>query len=643
MTLASRVSSTATVGAPILSRAAAAVAAVTIVTYQSWFMPFFQPFFVGRVGFARLVFYALYGSLVLTSAAVLVTRPRLWRPIMPLAIAASFSLAATFLHPIGLVTRAYIIAMMMGGTVIVLMLASAPMALLKLSAAVTALNAALCFVDLPFPIGFSTTLGRPAGLALNPNVAAAGILLGAAASYRAVPKHLRLSFLALATGALVVTLSRSTLLAAAATAAIPALIELWRRVRRRQSLTPRLAGTRPAAHMTAGMVAWCGMAMVTNDYVGPMAERVVASSLSAAAALREAHQSIATDSRDALAGGAVVADRAPRPALAAVGPAMDAEPPAAAADVRADAAAPDAADPPSDAAQIAAMDARLSGEGGRNTVSARALFLERAMVVYRHDGFFGMGLEQAHPLVPHNTFMLFALAFGHLGWLIPIAIVGLAVRAARGPADWAVAVAATGVMLTSHDVLVTPSLLLPIAIGIGGMIAHTDSPARIRALDRSIALGAAGGVILFATGCIAIVLVAPSLNVQRLAPTAISSYRGVYLAAIQAHTFPGVFVRAIEPPRAEGATFLRADGRPLTRVEWENGARPPVAAGEYAVRDNAVVFAPADRSDPRTDDQVFELGVPHRIGPLFYGLLAILAGWCAAVMALFGRRDGLIA
>ena len=124
--------------------------AITIVLYQAWLMPFFQPFFAGREALARVVFYALYGSLLLTAAILFGTRADIRRTVMPLAVVSAAIVAATALHPIGMVTRDYIIAIGMGGAAVVLMQGSAPAAVLRLSAAVTVLNAALCFVDLLF-------------------------------------------------------------------------------------------------------------------------------------------------------------------------------------------------------------------------------------------------------------------------------------------------------------------------------------------------------------------------------------------------------------------------------------------------------------------------------------------------------------
>ncbi|RWE73548.1 MAG: hypothetical protein EOS81_36765, partial [Mesorhizobium sp.] len=138
--------------------------------YQSWFMPFFLPFFTGRDEFARLVFHALYGSVLIVSFAVLVVRRDVRKAIVPLAIAAAMAVAPVALHPVGIVAKCYLITLFLGGAAIVTMLASSPATVLRLSASATALSAVICFLDLCFANGFTNTPGRAAGLAINPNV-----------------------------------------------------------------------------------------------------------------------------------------------------------------------------------------------------------------------------------------------------------------------------------------------------------------------------------------------------------------------------------------------------------------------------------------------------------------------------------------
>jgi hypothetical protein len=595
----------------VLASAAGAIVAVTIVLYQAWLMPFFQPFFAGREAFARVVFYALYGSLLLTAAMLFGTRADIRRKVLPLAAVSAVIVAATALHPIGMVTRDYIIAIGMGGAAVVLMQGSAPAAVLRLSAAVTVLNAVLCFVDLLFADGFTTTFGRAAGLALNPNVAAAAVLLGAAASHRAVPKRFHLSFVVLTLGSIAVTLSRSTMLAAAAAIVIPAAVEGWRRARARRPLRTALDGVRPAAFLAVALAAWVATATIVNPRFRPVVHAVVSDSLEFADAIGAAHEFVAVAAQDASAGSANVA-----------GPDAGVRPPAGA-----------------DASRIAALDARLSDEGSRTSMSARALFLERALLEYRHSGFFGIGLEDAHPLAPHNTFLLFALAFGHPGWLIPLALVVLALYSGRDARDLPLPVAMLGTMATSHDILLTPSLFLPIAIGIGGMIASGTNGRERQDVHRSIALGASAAAGLFVLGCLVIVSVVPSLTVERLSPASILRYGDAYLARVPRQTYPGMFVPAIGAGPEDTMTFLRENARPLARVRWNLATRRPVAPGEYASSNGFVLFALADGSDPRGRGHAIDLGLPHTVGVPFYALLATLAVWCASVLLWVGRTN----
>ena len=595
---------------PFLTKAAGAVAAVTIVLYQAWFIPFFQPFFGGREPFARIVFYAIYGSLALVSTAVFVVRPAIRRRILPFAAVAIVSLAATALHPIGLVTRAYIIAVIIGGATMVLVMTAASNALLQLTAAVTALNALMCFVDLLFSDGFTGTAGRAAGLAINPNVAAAAIVLGATASYRAVPRRIQLSFLVLTAGAIAVTLSRSTMLVAAASVLIPGAVGVWRRARTGQPLWMKLDGAAPAVLVTIGLAIWIGFATVTNDRFGLAIQSAFHDSVSFTDALKTAEHSV-----DA------AAEAAPPAAAGQPSPASTEAPTAK----------------PSDASRIAALDTRLSDEGHRNSMSARTLFLDRALLVYRNNGFFGMGLEAAQALVPHNTFVLFALAYGHLGWLIPIALVALSLYTVRDARDLPLPVAAIGTMATSHDILLTPSLFLPIAIGIGGMLARAPISGEDGRVRRSVAVASMTSVGLFAAGCVLILLSSPSHTVERLSPAVITGFKGAYLVSVPTQTFPGVLVPAVGAGAEEAALFLRDNAQTLTRVPWRPGANPAVGRGQYSITDGLVVFAPADACDPRVSGHVVELGLPRRVGVPFYALLAALAAWCVGLILPIGR------
>ena len=108
---------------------------------------------------------------------------------------------------------------------------------------------------------------------------------------------------------------------------------------------------------------------------------------------------------------------------------------------------------------------RVESEGAVNSISARWLLMEGAFLSYQSGPFFGQGLAAAHALQPHNTFLLFAVAFGDLGWLVPIAFLGLTVYWVRSIPHLPLFLATFTVMMTSHDILFTPGLLLQSFLG----------------------------------------------------------------------------------------------------------------------------------------------------------------------------------
>lgn len=584
------------VSPPKLAMVAGAVGALTVAAYQSWFMPFFQPFFAGRDWLARPVFYALYGSVLVIAAIVFASRRDVRRKILPYAIVAVIALAAVALHPIGLVTRAYIISMILGGATVVLMLGSAPVGLLRLSASVTVLNAMICLLDIFFTEGFTNSAGRAGGLAINPNVAAASLLLGAAASYRVVPGRFRLTFFVLVGTALAVTMSRSTILAAVITVGITFVVDAyWRGGRKGGIFRVDWTGLRLAAATLAVLLVWIGFAFTTNERFHVALDASTGGLQSAETAIDEAQDAVASSVEAAL------------PVATAV--------------------QPPAEEDGADAAKIEAISKRVEGEGGRNTISARALFLERAMLAYKSNGFFGMGLEAAHPLVPHNTFVLFALAFGHLGWLIPLAVVGVLFYSIRDPRDLPLGLAAIGTMLTSHDILLTPSLFLPIALGIGGMLAGKEDTRAAVGAYRGLAYGAVGGTALFLAGCFAILSFSPSFTVEQLRPEAMRNYRGAYAASLNPPEFSGIF-------RLEASedSYLHEGAVPLSPVDWSPASTPAVGTGQYVLRRrDLVLFAASDGSDPRQNGRSYQAGLSVTVNPLFFLMVGAILIWCSAV------------
>jgi len=598
-----------------IPKLAAAIGAISLVAYQTWFMPFFQTFFAGREWLARPVFYALYGSILVISAVVLVVRPDVRRKILPFAIAAAIGIAAVALHPIGLVARAYIIALVLGGTTMVLMLGSAPVAMLRLSAAITALNAALCLLELPFEQGFTNVAGRAAGLAINANVAAAALLLGAAASYRAVPERLRASFFVLVGAGLLVTLSRSILITAVVAVGIPILVHAWHR--HRQGFRPAFGrrGAGKGALGAAGLLAlvllaWIALALTTNPEF-PAALRGVGSDVTSAATALDAAHGAVSASVEENGDSEIAPNSAAAPRVTAA----------------------------NDAAVLKAFENRLRDEGHRNTISARTLLLERALIFYRDNGFFGSGLEIAQSLAPHNSFVLFALAFGHLGWLIPLAVVAFVFYPVRDAGDLPLGLATLGTMLTSHDILLTPSLFLPIALGIAGMLAGRKDPATAVRTYPGLAYAVGVGASFFVLGCLVIRFASPLLAAQQLRVENIKSYGDSYVAMLETPESAGIFqVADGDALASDDKAYLLEGATALSRVEAVTSGRSPVRPGQYALtKPKVVVFDATDASDPRSNGRSYEIGLPLVVSPLFYVFLGAVVAWTAGTMLIVFR------
>ncbi|MBZ9851951.1 hypothetical protein LB565_28620 [Mesorhizobium sp. CA14] len=633
-----------------------------VVLYQCWFMPYFLPFFTGRDEFARLVFHALYGGVLTIALTVLAMRADVRRAIFPLAIAAILAVVPVALHPVEIVAKCYLITLFLGGAGIVFMLASNAAMALRVSACVTALGALTCFLDLLFGNGFTNTPGRAAGLAINPNVAAAGLLLGAAASYRSVSQKWRASFLVLVGAAMLATLSRSTLLAALGSAVAPLVVQLWQQYRRDRRFHINLQGWGRAGIVAFALLGVIGVALATNAYFRLAIDESFAGVLSLSRALDEASEAV--DAADGPPPSGEVAAAATEDVLtqqpAPSGPSMSADTKLAPGKPATGSASDRNADQPADAVaafswgspstpevsptrsvnKMQALDQRLTDEGIRNSISARALFLQRGMLAYREGGFFGRGLKEAQDLAPHNTFLLFAIAFGHLGWLVPIALVGFTFCFARSAGDLGLGISVTGVMLTSHDVLLTPSLFLPVALGIGGMIAERkgttrQSPPTGEGAPWGFAFGTAAGVGMFVAGCIAILLVTPPLSTGRLQGQATFTARGAYETLLPRSQFPGLFrfntIAGISPSQV---SYMSEDSKPLRRVNWTPHAWPAVGPGQYTFRRrDAVLFATTDSSDPRRNDRDYEITVPTSVSVLCFALMGMIIAWSIATMA----------
>jgi hypothetical protein len=411
-----------------------------------------------------ILYHGCWALAIALTLFLLITRPGAIRRFLPVLLACALCAGIAVIHPIDGVSRRFLSALALAACGTVLAACSAPLALLRLSAAATGLSAAFCLLDILFVRGFTETVGRAAGLSVNPNVAAAGLLLGAASSFWTVPRDWRTPFVLIVTVAILATLSRSVILSTILICIAIGAVLIRARLKAPE---PRP----PTRWLRAGVVclclaAWIGAAAWSNHRFSRAATIAVQHIASALPIFKAARESVSANVQ-------IVQSRA-----------RGCEP----------------ATRSSTDAALAQIARRAEAEGARNSLAARGLFFEGAVLAYRTGPPLGCGLAAAHALSPHNTFLLFAIGFGHLGWLIPVAFLVLSAWWVRTPEQVPIVLATFAVLVTSHDLLLVPGLLLPVILGMTALSARVasteDQPCGVAAIKYAVL----AAPVLFALG-----------------------------------------------------------------------------------------------------------------------------------------------
>jgi hypothetical protein len=425
-----------------------------VVAFQLQLLPFFARLFVGERSVWPVIFYGCWTLVIVTTLLLLILQRQILIRVLPVLAVCAASTALTFIHPIELVAKNFLVGIAFIACGTVLAVASAPVALLRFSASATVLSAVICLLDIFFSHGFTNTVGRAAGLSINANVAAAGLFLGAASAFWAVPPRLRTSFLLIIGSAILVTLSRSTLLAAIVVCGVVAVDLIWARLRDTRPHRPLqwVSGS----ILSLALASWITLALFTNDRFSVAARSSFHQIGTSLAALEEARDSVAQAVQSKTAGPVPRPEASEQPD---VSPASTSKP-----SIR-----DKAAEKLKSEEIIREIERRAENEGDINSISARGILMERAYLSYKIGPAMGQGLGAAHALQPHNMFLLFAVAFGVIGWLVPLAFLALTAWWARSIQQLPLFLATFTVMMTSHDVLFTPGLLAPIVFGIGGL------------------------------------------------------------------------------------------------------------------------------------------------------------------------------
>jgi hypothetical protein len=406
------------------------VCLVFVGAYQLRVITYFLPRLVADRHIWPAIYYGFWLIAVCTTLAVLAFRQDILKRTLPVLILCALASALAFVHEIDQITKIFFVAMGFFACAAVLSVLVDPLTVLRISALATVAGAVICLVDTLF------ASGRAAGLSIAPNVAAAALLLGSSAAYLSIPARWLGYFLLIVGAALFVTLSKSTLLAACGIFAIVVIGNRLQRLR-----FPRFAW-RPHTLVALGLVAWIGVALSTNDrfvFATSNAYRVFSNAVSASQAARSTIEKAVTSQ-------AAIARSVPgKVSLASADP-----------DVM-----------PTEAL-IAEIGKRIETESDVNSISARWLLMERAWLVFKGEPFSGLGFASAYALEPHNTFLLFMLAFGPIGLLVPLAFLAVIAYPAirfRNIGLSALPMAAFAVLMTSHNILFDPGLLAPLAFG----------------------------------------------------------------------------------------------------------------------------------------------------------------------------------
>jgi hypothetical protein len=363
-----------------------------------------------RTSPAGISYYGFILAVGLAAVWSLLRIPGAWQRTWPALVMTAIFAAPIIFGPIRSVEKGYVENVALFAAVVLMAQALPQKRIAYISAGITAANAALCLVDIWRPDGL--TYGdsvRGAALLGNPNLAAISLLLGALIALPALPKRAARPFLVLVAAGLFATLSRSTILV---TAVLIAGLAGWALVRKKPFM---FAIDLPTSLTAALLVAWTAGACFFN----PGFVLSISEAITGAESASFAHSIVSSSGEDQTL-----------------------------------------------AAAIASIQKQAAKDGAANSITARTMLLSSGLEMARRRPLTGYGLTIAQAIAPHDTFLLFVLAFGVGGLLIPLGFVGmLTFYAWRNGRSLAIPVAIFGIMWVSHDLMLSTDLavLLPLA------------------------------------------------------------------------------------------------------------------------------------------------------------------------------------
>lgn len=560
----------------MLRSTATILCAASIVTYQLGLLPFFSPLLTLDRPFWPIVYWGFLAAHLITAALIIWREKTIRIQGLPIWIGCFLAIIISLIHGLDSIEKNFIVTTAFFGWIVTLALASDPKQLLRFSASATFITAVITLCDVLFSDGFTNSVGRAAGLNINPNVAAAALLLGAGASFWVVPARFSISFLTVIGAAIFVTLSKSTMLMGILIAAVVFGLKLCIIIKQRHSFLANNRLTRAFPLVGPAILLCIVGALVSNDRFQVAVSDSYHTARVAVSAFEAAQSYIARE--------------------VAAGPHSPAQ---------------------KHVAEVEQLNERVQNEGQINSISARGLLLRRGWLAYQDGPAFGVGLNAAHKLIPHNTFLLFAIAFGRLGWLIPLIFICLCAFATRQLLQLPLVLSVVAIMSFSHDIMFSPGLIIPVALGVAAQIeqsklASWDGTKQIRWATLLALVG-------FTTGTLA-------------AGTSITSTRSAVTRDITFAVDGNAYITAVSRPNFSGilrigAVDLFEDGRnlgPRTKSEQEV---IELGHGRYFQNLRDTVFSASDNSDPRTNGKSYEVSANVKWHPLGIFVFLVLSIW----------------
>lgn len=606
--------------------AAILVSALYLALFFSGFLSFVGTWANGKVPLLPVLIYLVYGAgcaLAISAVAVGGAPSRFLLRVLFYSILAASPL---FLgeNRLDSVEKSYLVGICSIFVFTSVAVAGNALAIGRFAASLVVLGSLFCLFDASFVDGLTNTTGRAAALFVNPNVAALTLLTGATGSIWAVPPRWRAAFLVVVAGGVFCTLSRSAMFLGALTllASLPLLMGRSKRGAIIKDLRLGRAGLTLLA--VTGLLTF---AFVNNKAVSVASKGAFHGLIAAKSVWAESQFGrsfpwspskvvVSEVTTDARATGDDVAK--------ARSSALDTEPDETRAAEN------------QQNQNIQQIVATIEKE---NSAAARAALVQRAFDEYQSGPSTGLGLERAFELAPHNSYLFFAVAFGHFGWLIVPLFAFLIFSIAGLQRGLPSAVLISGASFFSHDLFVALPLVAALIVILTGLIGE-----EIEVLDecergsRVTALVA----VLCAVAC----LVA-TIGVSDM----LTTYRTTIDAARVGHMGGAAYYVALTPPNPPGLLRM-VNSRKLSRMPSMYAAGELIGSCDSSVEEVVlkgggrcssdglnVVFSTPNNTSPQEYSRSFSFSAPVSLHPLLVFLVVTVQVWAILWCAMAFRRN----